>query len=184
MFFGLLMYKPSSSKKYFESWKNIIVKISSKYELKIIHHKFLIIGWLSSPISPVFVGVQGGPCPSQGPTAPGSGWKTIDWKSSQLVLVYYWLTFLYQVWFLNFRHVFCSDFDTDFIGVVLHDFLPYYDLLSIVKEKKNSVWNFSKYICFSNLEAHNFFLEKFKYIFFSDTYFFMILNIFWNFYPF
>ena len=136
MFFGLLMYKPSSSKKYFESWKNIIVKISSKYELKIIHHKFLIIGWLSSPISPVFVGVQGGPCPSQSPTAPGSGWKTIDWKSSQLVLVYYWLTFLYQVWFLNFRHVFCSDFDTNFIGVFFHGFYHFMTFYSLWRRKK------------------------------------------------
>ena len=36
------------------------------------------------------------------PSQPG--WKTIDWNSNQLVLMYYWSTFMNQVRFLNFRH--------------------------------------------------------------------------------
>ena len=44
--------------------------------------------------------------PLRGFPPPGPGWKTIDWSSSQLVLMYYWLTFLNQIRFRNFRHFF------------------------------------------------------------------------------
>ena len=35
--------------------------------------------------------------------------------------MYYWLTFLNQVRFLNFQHFFCSDFETNFTGVFFRD---------------------------------------------------------------
>ena len=42
--------------------------------------------------------------PLQGLLPPELAWQTIDWNSNQLVLMYYWSTFLNQVRFLNFRH--------------------------------------------------------------------------------
>ena len=56
--------------------------------------------------------------PLRRPSAPGHGWKTFDWNSNQLVLVYNCLTFLKQVRFLNFKFFFCYNFDTNCIGVL------------------------------------------------------------------
>ena len=48
--------------------------------------------------------------------------------------MYYWLTFMNPVRFMNFRHFFCFDFETNFTGVFFHDsnhFLTFYLLWTL-----------------------------------------------------
>ena len=104
--------------KMFEILEKTIVKFSPKSGQKIIHYNFWIMGGLcSSSLYPHFRKELRPLHPLKGLPLPGPEWKAIDWNSSPLVLMYYWLTFLNKVRYLNFRHFFCFSFETNFTGV-------------------------------------------------------------------
>ena len=92
--------------------ENTTVKLSSKSEQKKIRPKFFWEKFVSAPPDtprPLYPRFRRGLCPLhplQGLLHPEPGWKTIDWNSNQLVLMYYWSTLLNQVQFRNFRHIF------------------------------------------------------------------------------
>ena len=91
--------------------ENTTVKFSPKFEQKKIRHNFLSIGGLDPPL--LYPRFRRGLCPLhplQGLPLPWPGWKTIDWNSSQLVLVYYWLMFWMQSDFWIFEKKFAPFF--------------------------------------------------------------------------
>ena len=72
---------------------------------KIIRHNhFQLWGSQPPPLYPRFRRVLRPLHPLQGLLPPKPGWKTIDWNSNQLILMYSWSTFLNRVRFLNFWH--------------------------------------------------------------------------------
>ena len=121
--------------------------------------------------------------PLKGLPLLGPGWKTINWNSSQLVLMYYWSMFLNQVRFLNFQYFYYPIFK-HISQASFFMTLTIFWVLSIVKQKKNFVRNFSKPKKNVTLKTPITFFGKVKKRIFSQTYFFMILNIFWTLYLF
>ena len=130
------------------------------------------MGRLGIPIPP-FTYATSSPYPSQEPPPPGLRWKTIDWNSKQLVLVYYCLTFLNQVQFLNFRHIFSFNFLYKFHRRLFFMNLTIFWWLFIHCEMINNfVRNYSKpKKC--QLSKSITFLEKLKIVFISQTYIFL-----------
>ena len=165
--------------RYLKSWKKhgcIFNRVGARFSSKSEHKKFvpffgIIGGSPPSPLYPRFCRGLHPLHPLQGLPPPENGWKTIDWNSSQLVLMYYWLTFINPVWFMNLRHFFCFDFETNFTGGFFHDsndFLTFYYLWKIkcILFEKNS-----KHKIFLFFEAHNFFCKSWKSIFYSTMIF-------------
>ena len=78
------------------------------------------------------------PRPTQLPLPPGPGWKTIDWNSSPPHL-HFTRVLLVNVsksgLIFEFFTFFCSEFDTNFTGVLFSWFLSFFGFLSIVKKE-------------------------------------------------
>ena len=118
----------------------IVIKIGAKNNSS---QYFSMAGELGlATKSPYFVGDLISTPFTEG-SAPGPGWKTIDWNSSPLVLVYYWLAFLNQVRFLNFWHFFCY-FDTNWTGIFFMILTIIWFFIHCVKEEIILLENFPK----------------------------------------
>ena len=116
--------------KMFGILEKTTVKFSPKSEKKNIVTIFSIIVGLGFPLYPHFRRGLRTLYPLQGLLPPEPGWKTIDWNSNQLVLVYYWSTLLNQVRFRFIR------FKKYFTSVFFHDSNHYLTFCPLWRRKR------------------------------------------------
>ena len=154
------------------------MKFSSKYVQKNNASQFFQLKGSESSILHVFVGnsIPNTSHRELPPPSPPKAMDVINWISSPLVLVYYRLTFLNQVRFLNFWHFFFVLILLQISQASFFMILTIFDFYIHCENEKKICSKFQKSrTCFGK--------AKNRFFFSQNAYFFMILNIFWTFYP-